>query len=164
MLPYHRQHSGRTDCRDRSIHSFYQQLAFSEFSFWRRRGGTGQYGIDPIAASLRGSGGSCSLTALKRPMKVISRISPVEAIRFQGSQKKNKGLRRGRKQMGVRQLTQANMSMNRKTDDYHHYFHGTFLRPLCSCSQFHRNVSTRYDARKTGAIRTVSDRSFLQQR
>ena len=53
-------------------------------------------------------------TALKRPMKVISRISPVEAIRFQGSQKKNKGLRRGRKQMGVRQLTQANMSMNRK--------------------------------------------------
>lgn len=39
--------------------------------------------------------------ALKRPMKLISRISPVEAVRFQGEKKKNRGFRRGRKQVGV---------------------------------------------------------------
>src|SRR5699024_10319330 len=52
--------------------------------------------------------------ALKRPMKMISRISPVEAVRFQGENRKDQGLRRGKKQVSVHQLTKANMSMNRK--------------------------------------------------
>ena len=34
--------------------------------------------------------------ALKRPMKVISRISPVEAIRFQGNQKRIKAFEKGK--------------------------------------------------------------------
>ena len=52
--------------------------------------------------------------ALRRPMKTVSRISPVEAVRFQGDTKKNRGFRKGKKQMSVRQLTGANMAMNRK--------------------------------------------------
>ena len=87
-------------------------------------------------------------TALKRPMKVISRISPVEAIRFQGSQKKNKGLRRGRKQMGVRQLTQANMSMNRKRTITTIISMGLSCVLFVVAANFTGNVSTRYDARK----------------
>lgn len=86
--------------------------------------------------------------ALKRPMKVISRISPVEAIRFQGSQKKNKGLRRGRKQMGVRQLTQANMSMNRKRTITTIISMGLSCVLFVVAANFTGNVSTRYDARK----------------
>lgn len=86
--------------------------------------------------------------ALKRPMKVISRISPVEAIRFQGSQKKNKGLRRGGKQMGVRQLTQANMSMNRKRTITTIISMGLSCVLFVVAANFTGNVSTRYDARK----------------
>lgn len=86
--------------------------------------------------------------ALKRPMKVISRISPVEAIRFQGSQKKNKGLRRGRKQMGVRQLTRANMSMNRKRTITTIISMGLSCVLFVVAANFTGNVSTRYDARK----------------
>ena len=86
--------------------------------------------------------------ALKRPMKLISRISPVEAIRFQGEKKKNRGFRRGRKQVGVPQLTSANMAMNRKRTA------ATILSMGLSCvlfvvaANFTGNVSTEYDARK----------------
>ena len=37
--------------------------------------------------------------ALKRPMKMVSRISPIEAVRFQGDSKKNHGFRKGKRQM-----------------------------------------------------------------
>ncbi len=86
--------------------------------------------------------------ALKRPMKLISRISPVEAVRFQGEKKKNRGFRRGRKQVGVPQLTSANMAMNRKRTA------ATILSMGLSCvlfvvaANFTGNVSTEYDARK----------------
>ncbi len=86
--------------------------------------------------------------ALNRPMKLISRISPVEAVRFQGEKKKNRGFRRGRKQVGVPQLTSANMAMNRKRTA------ATILSMGLSCvlfvvaANFTGNVSTEYDARK----------------
>lgn len=86
--------------------------------------------------------------ALKRPMKMISRISPVEAVRFQGENRKNQGLRRGKKQVSVHQLTKANMSMNRKKTV------GAVISMGLSCvlfvviANFTGNVSTVYDARK----------------
>ena len=86
--------------------------------------------------------------ALKRPMKVISRISPVEAIRFQGNQKKNKGIRKGKKQMGVRQLTEANMAMNRKRTATTIISMGLSCVLFVVAANFTGNVSTRYDARK----------------
>lgn len=86
--------------------------------------------------------------ALKRPMKVISRISPVEAIRFQGNQKKNKGIRKGKKQMSVRQLTEANMAMNRKRTATTIISMGLSCVLFVVAANFTGNVSTRYDARK----------------
>ncbi len=86
--------------------------------------------------------------ALRRPMKTVSRISPVEAVRFQGDTKKNRGFRKGKKQMSVRQLTGANMAMNRKRTA------ATIISMGLSCvlfvvaANFTGNVSTRYDARK----------------
>ena len=86
--------------------------------------------------------------ALKRPMKMVSRISPMEAVRFQGDSRKNQGFRKGKKQMGVHQLTNANMAMNRKRTI------ATIISMGLSCvlfvvtANFTGNVSTRYDARK----------------
>lgn len=87
--------------------------------------------------------------ALKRPMKVISGISPVEAVRFQGEDREKQGMRRGRKQVNVLQLTKANMSVNRKRTI------ATVLSMGLSCvlfvviANFTGNVSTVYDARKS---------------
>ena len=86
--------------------------------------------------------------ALKRPMKMVSRISPVEAVRYQGGGRKKQGLRKGKKQMDVHQLTKANMSMNRKRTI------GTIISMGLSCvlfvavANFTGNVNTKYDARK----------------
>src|SRR5699024_1538369 len=87
--------------------------------------------------------------ALRHPMKMISRISPVEAVRFQGESRKNQGMRKGKKQVSILQLTKANMSMNRKRTIV------TILSMGLSCvlfvviANFTGNVSTVYDARKT---------------
>lgn len=86
--------------------------------------------------------------ALKKPMKLVSRISPVEAIRFEGTPKKAKGLRKGKKQMSVNGMMTANLAMNRKRTV------GTILTMGLSCvlfvvaANFTGNVSTAYDARK----------------
>lgn len=87
--------------------------------------------------------------ALKHPMKMISRISPVEAVRFQGENRKHQGMRKGRKQITVLQLTKANMYINRKRTIV------TILSMGLSCvlfvviANFTGNVSTVYDARKS---------------
>lgn len=54
--------------------------------------------------------------ALKRPMRAVASISPVEAMRYQelpGSRKQQKVLRKGRKNMSVMGLTLANLSAHR---------------------------------------------------
>lgn len=52
--------------------------------------------------------------ALYQPMKIVSRISPVEALRFQESQKKQKVLRKGKQSLKLVRLTLANLQSNRK--------------------------------------------------
>lgn len=87
--------------------------------------------------------------ALKRPMKMISGISPVEAVRFQGESGKNHGLRKGRKQTGVRQLTMANMALNRKRTVTTVISMGLSCVLFVVIANFTGNVSTVYDARKS---------------
>ena len=87
-------------------------------------------------------------TALKRPMRMVSRISPVEAVRFQGDSGKNHGFRKGKKQMGVRQLTGANMAMNRKRTITTIISMGLSCVLFVVAANFTGNVSTKYDARK----------------
>lgn len=86
--------------------------------------------------------------ALRRPMKMISRISPVEAVRFQGENRKNQGLRRGRKQINVHQLTKANMSMNWKRTVLTVISMGLSCVLFVVIANFTGNVSTVYEARK----------------
>ena len=86
--------------------------------------------------------------ALKRPMKVVSQVSPMEAIRFQGDNKKNRGFRKGRKQMDVHQLISANMAMNRKRTAVTIIFMGLSCVLFVIAANFTGNVSTEYDARK----------------
>ena len=86
--------------------------------------------------------------ALKRPMKMVSRISPIEAVRFQGDSKKNHGLRRGKKQMGVHQLTMANMAINRKRTIVTIISMGLSCVLFVIVANFTGNISIKYDARK----------------
>ena len=52
--------------------------------------------------------------ALIRPMQIAARISPVEAMRYDGSMKTKKKLRRGCPEMTLFRLTGANLSRNKK--------------------------------------------------
>ena len=87
-------------------------------------------------------------TALKRPMRMVSQISPVEAVRFQGDSGKNHGFRKGKKQMGVRQLTGANMAMKRKRTITTIISMGLSCVLFVAAANFTGNVSTTYHARK----------------
>lgn len=86
--------------------------------------------------------------ALKIPMKMISSISPMEAIRFQGEDRKRCGKRRGKKAVTIGELTKAHMSMNKKRTLV------TVLSMGLSCvlfvviANFTGNISTAYNARK----------------
>lgn len=86
--------------------------------------------------------------ALKRPMKMVASISPVEAIRFQGEQRKKQGFRKGQKQVGVSQLTRANMCMNGKRTAVTIIFMGLSCVLFVVIANFTGNVSTKYNARK----------------
>lgn len=52
--------------------------------------------------------------ALRKPMKTVEDISPIEAIRFQERGKKNQGVRKGFSTMSVSKMTRANMAVNKK--------------------------------------------------
>lgn len=54
------------------------------------------------------------IISLLKPMKTVSRISPVEAMRYQEEDKKSKGIRKGYKEMSLWRMLRANMSANRK--------------------------------------------------
>jgi len=52
--------------------------------------------------------------ALKKPMRVVASVSPVEAMRYQEGSVKGSGIRRGRKEPGVVGMTFANLSGHKK--------------------------------------------------
>ncbi|QBE98305.1 hypothetical protein PMF13cell1_03871 [Blautia producta] len=52
--------------------------------------------------------------ALLRPMQIAAKISPVEAMRYDGSMKSKKKQRKGHSEMNLFRLTGANLSRNKK--------------------------------------------------
>ncbi len=54
------------------------------------------------------------IISLLKPMKTVSCISPVEAMRYQETDKRAKGIRKGYKEMSLWRMLKANMSANRK--------------------------------------------------
>lgn len=89
------------------------------------------------------------LIAICKPMKVVSNISPVEAVRFHdNSTRKNHGMRKGKKQLSVLSLAMVNVTGNKKRTA------GTILTMGLSCVLFVvisscvGNIDTEYAARK----------------
>lgn len=86
--------------------------------------------------------------ALKRPMKIVASISPVEAVRYQENSHKNKGIRKGRRQIGVLGMTLASLSGHRGRTL------STVVSMGLSCVLFlvianlAGNMDAEYDARK----------------
>ncbi len=89
--------------------------------------------------------------ALRRPMRLVAKISPVEAIRYQESsskKKKNQGIRQGRRTMGTYELTMANLTGNKKRTLT------TILTMGLSCvlfvvmANFVGNMDPEYDAKQ----------------
>ncbi len=52
--------------------------------------------------------------ALEKPMRMVAKISSVEAMRFQGNYSKKQSIRKGHKQVNVKTMTMANLSMNKR--------------------------------------------------
>lgn len=53
--------------------------------------------------------------ALRKPMKIVGRISPIEAIRFlESTESKSLGIRKGKKEVKISSLAMANISGNKK--------------------------------------------------
>lgn len=89
--------------------------------------------------------------ALKRPMRMVASLSPVEAMRYQEIRYDDgkKGMRRGRKELGAAGLTLASLSGQRKRVTV------TILTMGLSCvlfvvmANFAGNMEPEYDARKS---------------
>lgn len=52
--------------------------------------------------------------ALEKPMHMVAKISSVEAMRFQGNYSKKQSIRKGHKQVNVKTMTMANLSMSKR--------------------------------------------------
>ena len=86
--------------------------------------------------------------ALRKPMKIVSRISPIEATRYlDGSKTQKQGMRKGRKDVTVFSMAMANVTGNPKRTI------GTILTMGFSCvlfviiSNYVGNIDTEHEAR-----------------
>lgn len=105
------------------------------------------------AAILLGSGVISVIAvmiALGKPMKIVSKISPIEATRYlENETKRNQGKRKGKKNVSVFSMAMANIAGNKKRT------FGTILTMGLSCvlfvtiSSYVGNIDTDYEARKT---------------
>lgn len=89
------------------------------------------------------------MLALRKPMKIVSKISPIEATRYlENSTKKNQGMRKGKRNVSVFSMAMANVTGNKKRSI------GTILTMGLSCvlfviiSNFVGNIDTEYEARR----------------
>lgn len=86
--------------------------------------------------------------ALRRPMHVVASVSPVEAMRYQEESVKGKGIRRGRKELGVVGMTFANLTGHKRRTI------STIVSMGLSCVLFLviascvRSMDVAYEARK----------------
>ena len=98
------------------------------------------------------SAGASLLTvilALRKPMKIVAKISPIEATRYlENSTRKNQGMRRGKKNVSVFSMAMANIVGNKKRTIE------TILTMGLSCvlfviiSNYVGNIDTEYEARR----------------
>lgn len=85
---------------------------------------------------------------LKRPMKIVSAVSPVEAMRYQGASGRKNGYRKGKKEIGVRDMTFAGLTNNKKRTVMTIVTMGLSCVLFVSMANFAGNMDAQYDARK----------------
>lgn len=96
----------------------------------------------------------CFLTvwaSLKKPMKTVANISPVEAMRYQeeNSKKKKKGIRKGKKDISVLGLTRANLASRKKRTIQTIVTMGLSCVLFVVMANFAGNMDAEYDAKKS---------------
>lgn len=88
------------------------------------------------------------LLALRKPMKILASISMIEAMRYQEDGGKKKGIRKGKKQLGVKGLILANLSGNRKSTIKTIGTMGLSCVLFVTLASFVGNMDEKYEARK----------------
>lgn len=96
----------------------------------------------------------CFLTvwaSLKKPMKTVANISPVEAMRYQeeNSKKEKRGIRKGKKDISVLGLTRANLASRKKRTVQTIVTMGLSCVLFVVMANFAGNMDAEYDAKKS---------------
>ncbi|MEQ8156351.1 MAG: ABC transporter permease [Clostridiaceae bacterium] len=87
--------------------------------------------------------------ALRKPMKIVSRISPVEAMRYQENTSGKRSLRKGKKTVRVKDMTMASLSGNRKRTIATACTMGLSCILFVVFANFVGNIDNDYDARQS---------------
>lgn len=89
--------------------------------------------------------------ALKKPMKIVSSISPVEAVHYQENMKKRNSIRKGKEKLSVWGMTMANLSANRRRTVATICTMGLSCVLFVALSNFAGNIDNEYETRKAVA-------------
>lgn len=87
--------------------------------------------------------------ALRKPMKMVAKLSPVEAIRYQENTGKGQSLRKGKKYVTVKDMTLAGMAGNKKRTVTTICTMGLSCVLFVAIASFVGNVDNTYEARKS---------------
>lgn len=87
--------------------------------------------------------------ALKKPMKKVAALSPVEAIGYREAEGAPDGRRKGRKSLGTLGITLANLSVNRKRNLSTICTMGLSCILFVAVSSFTGNMDDEYNARRS---------------
>ncbi|MBS4534454.1 ABC transporter permease [Clostridium sp. D2Q-14] len=87
--------------------------------------------------------------AIRKPMKTVAGISPVEAMRYQENTSRKRSLRKGKKVVGVKEMTLASLSANRKRTIVTVCTMGLSCVLFVVIANFVGNMDNEYDARKS---------------
>lgn len=87
--------------------------------------------------------------SLRKPMKMVGRLSPVDAIRYQENTTKKYGMRKGKTNLTILDLTLANLSMNRKRSITTIVTMGLSCVLFVTIASMVSSIDNEYDARQT---------------
>ncbi|BCN32679.1 ABC transporter permease [Anaeromicropila herbilytica] len=87
--------------------------------------------------------------ALRKPMRIVSKISPVEAMRYQEKNSKKASIRKGYHTMGVKEMIFASLSMNKKRTIMTVCTMGLSCVLFVVIANLVGNIDNEYDARQS---------------
>lgn len=87
--------------------------------------------------------------ALQKPIKIVSKISPINAMRYQENTNDKKSLRRGHKSINIKTMILANMSSNKRRTITTICTMGLSCVLFVIVANFIGNIDVQYDARQS---------------